>query len=90
MELPGDWSDKDRIKANFLIPADQDLLKAVIKNLRAGCHYGGFYKPGNEEKLLKLRAEVAAAKAYRQVFEDAEEAEGKQNKPRRHRLRGRA
>lgn len=27
MELPGDWSDKDRIKANFLIPADQDLLK---------------------------------------------------------------
>lgn len=68
MNFPADVFNGDYVKANVLIHADEEILNEEIAKLTGCCHYGELYRPGYEQRLLKLRATVAALRAFREVF----------------------
>ncbi len=68
MDFPSNVFNGDYVKANVLIHADEDILNEEIAKLTGCCHYGELYQPGYEQRLLKLRACLAAQKAFRDVF----------------------
>ena len=63
-------SDGDWDKGNFLIAADETLLKEQLAKLLSRCYCEALYRPENKKKLLKLRAHIAAIQAYQSVMNE--------------------
>jgi hypothetical protein len=63
MTVPNILSDA-WLKGNFLIPADDDIRRELLKVLEGNRHSGFMFLPGNENARTLLEARIEAIIAY--------------------------
>jgi hypothetical protein len=68
VEFPANVFNGDYLKTNVLIHADEDILREEIGRLEGYFHFAEIYGPEYEKQVLKLRASLAALRAFRDTL----------------------
>ena len=71
MKLPPVLADPDWMKCNFILNADETILKEEHRRLTGDCFHPDLYKPKNALKLSMLRVQISAIRGYLDAFKAA-------------------